>query len=200
MVQFGLKRHRNKLYHLSEVSIRVFLLLLFVGKLDANDRNINCLCSVMLLELERWKPFIRKIQPEELWLYRNPMTDSYVPSNMLWTCVMGVPLLAIILMFLFTRDILDMTSSSLVISLAVPLNGVITDIIKLVVGRPRPDFVYRCWPDHGGEVPDDGLAGDTIQCSGHIDVIMEGRKSFPSGHSSFSFASWGFVFLYLSGI
>ena len=32
MVQFGLIRHRNKVYQLSEISIRVFLLFLFVGK------------------------------------------------------------------------------------------------------------------------------------------------------------------------
>ena len=80
-----------------------------------------------------------------------------------------------------------------------PLNGVITDIIKLVVGRPRPDFAFRCWPDTGGQVPDGGLTSDSISCTGDPDTITEGRKSFPSGHSSFSFASWGFVFLYLSG-
>ena len=32
MVQFGLKRHRNKVYQLSEIGIRVFLLFLFVGE------------------------------------------------------------------------------------------------------------------------------------------------------------------------
>jgi len=180
MVQVGLKRHKNKIFQLSEVSIRVFLLLLFV-------------------ELERWTPFIRKIQPEELWLYKNPMTDSYVPSNLLWTFVTFVPLSVIIINFLISRNVVDLTSASLVVTLAMPLNGVITDILKLVVGRPRPDFAFRCWPDLGGEPPEDAFSGDTITCSGKHDTIMEGRKSFPSGHSSFSFAAWGFVFFYLSG-
>ena len=125
------------------------------------------------------------------------MTDSYVPANLLWTCVTFVPLSAIVIMFLVNRSMVDLSSATLVVTLAMPLNGVITDIIKLVVGRPRPDFVFRCWPD--GQVPDDAFSRETLLCSGNPDVVMEGRKSFPSGHSSFSFASWGFVFLYLSG-
>ena len=181
MVHIGLKRHKNKIYQLSEVLIRVFLLLIFV-------------------ELERWPPFIRKIHPEELWLYRNPMTDSYVPSNLLWTFVTFVPLSAIVISFLATKNTVDPTISSLVVSLAMPLNGVITDILKLVVGRPRPDFAHRCWPDSGGVAPVEAFAaGADLQCSGNPDTVMEGRKSFPSGHSSFSFCSWGFVFFYISG-
>ena len=97
------------------------------------------------------------------------------------------------------RSVVDLTSASLVVTLALPLNGVITDLVKLCVGRPRPDFVYRCWPELGGQVPDGAFSGDNLKCSGDHDTIIEGRKSFPSGHSSFSFASWGFVFLYLSG-
>ena len=182
MVQLGLKRHRKFFYQFSEVFIRVFLLLLFV-------------------ELERWTPFIRKIHPEELWLYRNPMTDSYVPANLLWTFVTFVPLSAIVISFLMTKNTVDLTISSLVVSLAMPLNGVITDMIKLVVGRPRPDFAYRCWPDSGGVAAVEAFSGgaEELHCSGNQAIIIEGRKSFPSGHSSFSFCSWGFVFFYLSG-
>ena len=127
------------------------------------------------------------------------MTDSYVPSNLLWTCVTFVPLTTILITFLITKNLVDLTTASLVVTLAIPLNGVLTDVIKLLVGRPRPDFAYRCWPESGGHVPDGGLEGGTIICSGDPDTIIEGRKSFPSGHSSFSFASWGFVYLYLAG-
>ena len=45
------------------------------------------------------------------------------------------------------------------------------------VGRPRPNFVARCWPDGNKKFLDSGLP----DCAANAVDPNEGRKSFPSG-------------------
>lgn len=156
-----------------DVFVRVFLLLVFV-------------------KIEKGDPFLRKIHPEELWLYKNPITPSYVPSELLWVIVVFIPLGVICLFFFFKHDVADLTQAILSLTYALVLNGNITTVIKLVVGRPRPDFFWRCFPD--------GVSNPEMLCTGNADIITEGRKSFPSGHSSFAFTSMGFVSIYIAGL
>lgn len=174
----GGSRMKRKVVLVTEAVVRLSLVLLF-------------------WDLEEREPFVRMIQPEEAWLYRNPMTESYVSGRWLWRMVVLVPVLTVGGVYAVTRDAVDMVTATLVFSLATPLNGVLTNIVKLCVGRPRPDFIYRCWPD--GAVPKDAFLSPSLPCTGHPDTITEGRKSFPSGHSSFSFVTWGFAFFYLAG-
>lgn len=64
----------------------------------------------------------------------------------------------------------------------------LTNLFKLMVGRPRPYFVAAC---------QSFLDKDSLQCSGDPLVVREARKSFPSGHSSLSFSAATFLTLSL---
>lgn len=68
-------------------------------------------------------------------------------------------------------------------------NEIITEFLKNRVGRLRPDFLTRCKWD------------DTLQrCTGDVDDMAEGRRSFPSGHTSTVFAGMVFLALFLAGL
>jgi diacylglycerol diphosphate phosphatase/phosphatidate phosphatase len=75
--------------------------------------------------------------------------------------------------------------------LALGITLEITTITKLVVGRLRPDFLARCKIDPS-------ISAYNV-CRGSAHKIREGRKSFPSGHASMSFAGLGYAALFLAG-
>lgn len=138
------------------------------------------------------RPYIRHISETELLNeYKRPRLDSYVPAWATVLLIVFVPLACICTRYMTTRDYVDTAQSLLAWTLALTINAVITESIKLIIGRPRPDFFWRCFPD-GQVVPG-------LQCTGNPYDIIEGRKSFPSGHSSFSFCSLSFLSLWLCG-
>ncbi|XP_064630649.1 phospholipid phosphatase 5-like [Lineus longissimus] len=152
---------------------------------------IRLMLGVVFVMTEFMEPFHRVIQPEELWLYKNPVTVSYVSTLVLWFSAATLPTVIIIVFAIGKRDLFDATRAFLALTLAYGLNGVITNSVKLAVGRPRPDFFYRCFPD-GNYRPD-------MKCSGDAQSVRDGRKSFPSGHASWSFTMLTFISLYLAG-
>lgn len=125
-------------------------------------------------------------------MYKYPLTDNYVSTQLLWFITLFIPGLVLTIDYIIKRNQREMLEAILCATLIYTLNGFLTSFIKIIVGRPRPDFYERC-------VPDTSKAGNLIHCTGPIKLVMEGRKSFPSGHSSFSFCSMMFLTLYLAG-
>jgi diacylglycerol diphosphate phosphatase/phosphatidate phosphatase len=72
-----------------------------------------------------------------------------------------------------------------------------TDVrLQITVGRPRPDFFERCRLPPGTTNPEFGLA--TWHYCTRTELLQEGFRSFPSGHSSFAWTGMWFLVLYLS--
>ncbi len=66
-----------------------------------------------------------------------------------------------------------------------------------MVGRPRPDLLARCKPTPG--TPTSTLVAIDVCTETDHHTLHDGWRSFPSGHSSFSFAGLGFLSLFFAG-
>ncbi|CCC12559.1 hypothetical protein SMACR_12097 [Sordaria macrospora] len=77
------------------------------------------------------------------------------------------------------------------------LTTFLTDLIKNMVGRPRPDLIARCQPLP--DTPPNKLVGVEICTQTDHHTLHDGWRSFPSGHSSFAFAGLGYLALFWCG-
>ncbi|OKL56370.1 hypothetical protein UA08_08275 [Talaromyces atroroseus] len=99
----------------------------------------------------------------------------------------------------FKDRLWEMNCGILGLFLAQAMAFVITQILKNACGKPRPDLIDRCQPAPGShDAPIYGLSNSTI-CQGDPKLIKDGFRSWPSGHSSSSFAGLFYLSLYLSG-
>ncbi|XP_066331488.1 lipid phosphate phosphatase 2-like [Miscanthus floridulus] len=158
---------------------------------------------IILLCLAVLDGLLNIIEPFHRFVGREMMTDLSYPLKGNTIPFWAVPLIAIVLpwvifgvIYFKKKNVYDLHHGILGILYSVLITAVITDAIKDGVGRPRPDFFWRCFPD--GKPNYDNITTDVI-CHGEKSVIKEGHKSFPSGHSSWSFAGLGFLAWYLAG-
>lgn len=82
--------------------------------------------------------------------------------------------------------------------LTVSLAGVITDILKNWVGRPRPDFLERCGA--ADSTPTDVFV-DISVCTAPLGELrlIDGMRLTPLGHSLISFSAYLFLALWIFG-
>lgn len=167
-----------------------------VAKIHMHDWLILLLLIVIEVVLNVIEPFHRFVGADMMTDLKYPMKENTIPIWAALILAVILPFTVIIIFFFTKRDFYDLHQAILGLMYSVLITGVITDAIKDAVGRPRPDFFWRCFPD--GKAVFDPVTGD-VRCTGLQNVIKEGHKSFPSGHTSWSFAGLGFLAWYLSG-
>ncbi|VEN57459.1 unnamed protein product [Callosobruchus maculatus] len=147
----------------------------------------------LYLNLNKLPPIIRHIDEEELWYYRYPSLDSIVPTTYLYLIMICVPTMIFAIHYLCQykdeRTAADILNGVNGLTLAYCLNGLFSGAMKITIGRPRPNFYLRCFPD--------GYGTDLEKCVGAYHGQMDGRKSFPSAHSSFVFTGMIYMMLYI---
>lgn len=191
-------RSNNRLGITNEIELGAHTIKSHGAALARNHKHdwfILVLLVVIEIVLNVIHPFYRFVGEDMMDDLKYPMKDNTVP---VWAVPLYAVLLPITIFFLFylrRKDVYDLHHSILGLLFAVLITGVLTDAIKDAVGRPRPDFYWRCFPNGNGTYDRWG----NVQCYGKDSDIKEGHKSFPSGHTSWSFAGLGFVSLYLAG-
>ncbi|KAF7561693.1 hypothetical protein G7046_g2453 [Stylonectria norvegica] len=109
-----------------------------------------------------------------------------------------IPLGALIACNIFARSsIAKHEATYLSFAISVVLTNFLTDLIKNAVGRPRPDLLDRCQP--APDTQPNTLVTYHVCTAPNGHTLQDGWRSFPSGHSSFSFAGLGFLSLFLAG-
>eukprot|EP01057_Protomagalhaensia_wolfi_P006082 Protomagalhaensia_wolfi_Nauph_80__6081@NODE_858_length_1943_cov_21_753151_g646_i0_p1_GENE_NODE_858_length_1943_cov_21_753151_g646_i0NODE_858_length_1943_cov_21_753151_g646_i0_p1_ORF_typecomplete_len371_score46_14PAP2/PF01569_21/2_9e03PAP2/PF01569_21/2_9e27_NODE_858_length_1943_cov_21_753151_g646_i0281140 len=168
------------------------------------ELSIRIVILTVWLTLRHTAPVMQVFTLQDQWLeYAYPYSLSpQIPGTLLIALSVGIPaavgvicisLLAISLRrhaslrFLFK----ELCFFALASSLSLLLAGAVTNIIKIFVGRPRPDYLARCFPSQfsAAQVPALDLANliheSVPLCEPEGLGLIDGRKSFPSGHSSY---------------
>ncbi|XP_027073242.1 putative lipid phosphate phosphatase 3, chloroplastic isoform X5 [Coffea arabica] len=145
-----------------------------------HDWLILMLLAAIVVILNVINPFYRYVGKDMMADLKYPMKENTVPVWAVPVYAILLPMVVFLLFYLRRPDVYDLHHAILGLLFSVLITGVITDAIKDAVGRPRPDFFWRCFPD-GKDVYDQW---GNVECHGQKHILKDGRKSFPSGHTS----------------
>jgi diacylglycerol diphosphate phosphatase/phosphatidate phosphatase len=166
----------------------------------APDWIITITLAAAFLLLDKVDGFRRDFSLEDTSLRHPFAVHERVPNFALYLIAVVSPLVIMPLVNVVTvRSWWDFHNATLGAVLGLSLTGAVTQVVKLTVGRPRPDVLDRCQPNAGLSDPPYQLSNSTICTQTNIAILRDGFRSFPSGHSSLSFAGLGFLAFYLAG-
>ncbi|SJX64521.1 related to DPP1-diacylglycerol pyrophosphate phosphatase [Sporisorium reilianum f. sp. reilianum] len=166
------------------------------------DWIITIVLAGLLAIINNVHGFRREFSLTDTSLQHTYAVRERVPTWLLGVLAVLIPALIIVAFSLgVSRSVWDLHNGLLGFVLANALTVTVTTLLKVCVGRPRPDVIDRCQPRAGSAngVPY-GLVTDMI-CTVGVDnkTLRDGFRSFPSGHASTSFAGLTYLSLYLAG-
>ncbi|KZT67789.1 acid phosphatase/Vanadium-dependent haloperoxidase [Daedalea quercina L-15889] len=166
----------------------------------APDWIITIFLGFIFLVLETIPGFKRQFSLEDRTLYHPYAVHERVPPLALYMlCGVAPFVLQMALNYVTICSWWDLHNSTLGLVLSLALAAAITEFTKVTVGRPRPDLISRCMPKAGSTDPTYGLSDASICTQTNHYIMEDGWRSFPSGHSSLSFAGLGFFAFYIAG-
>ncbi|TGZ81001.1 acid phosphatase/Vanadium-dependent haloperoxidase [Ascodesmis nigricans] len=112
------------------------------------------------------------------------------------------------------RKLYSWNTAWLGLGLAIAAAMLVTDGLKNLLGKPRPDLLSRCWPDEelvgrarigweGGGLVTREVCRGSPKLEGGVKKfegrdLEDGFRSFPSGHASMSFAGLTYLSIFLA--
>ncbi|KAJ2649487.1 hypothetical protein IWW40_003159 [Coemansia sp. RSA 1250] len=164
------------------------------------DYAVLVVMAILWALLSKITPFHRDFSLTDKTIQFPHKPDS-VPfyAAVLLCCVFP---LAVVLLWTLTirRSFHDMNSGILGLAMSLILNMMVTNTVKNMAGRLRPDFIDRCNLNADQvQEPRIGLLTSAVCNPTDEEVFLDGMRSFPSGHTSFSFAGLTFLSLWLCG-
>ena len=167
---------------------------------SSGDWIAMCILFFIGFQIDAQPPFERPLTPQvmadpTISFPHTPIDQQQIPTGLLWRLTLVLPAIILVILtvacplprgvpnkwWLLSEMLLGLLSS-------VGFAFVLVCFIKVRVGRLRPDFVARCAPTNNRI------------CTGAANVVAEGRKSFPSGHSALSYSGLTFVSLVLAAM
>lgn len=162
-------------YYLADWLVLVFILL----------------CVLTFVNLN---PPFQRVVPKEDPSLSYPVKSSSVPIWMLIVFSNLLPLSVFVFYWIsitsspnghIVADV-DLLHSSIGLLQSTIFSVFLTTFLKVLAGRPRPNFMALCEFDDGS-------------CQAQAAMANDARKSYPSGHASYAFAGLFFLTLYLLG-
>ncbi|KZT26258.1 PAP2-domain-containing protein [Neolentinus lepideus HHB14362 ss-1] len=164
------------------------------------DWMVTIVIAVIFFALDDVEGFRREFSLSDTSLRYPYAVHERVPVLALYMIAIVAPIvLQLIINFLTVRSFWDAHNSLLGLILGLAITGAFTQFTKITVGRPRPDVIDRCHPLPGSEDPIYKVSNSSICTQTDAYMMKDGFRSFPSGHSSLSFAGLGFLSFYLAG-